>query len=181
MNGQTNRRREAGSAYLVALLALVLLSMIGLAIVLVTQTELQIGGNERVLYRTFYSSDSGIAVATAKALVVGDYMPEGGSLKVPDAVTGSAVAAVNTVALSPFFPIQEQPCNLCAINQAGEYSTKAYSAVTYAETSTASRQANSNTLGAKTIASQVGVQPWQSGINSYFAAIDPAALAKIKF
>jgi len=180
-SNRTSRNRQGGSAYIVALLALVLLSMIGLAIVLITQSELQIGGNERVVNRIFYSADSGISIATAKALVVGDYLPAGGSVKFPDAATGSSISAVNRVDLSPFFPIQEQPCNLCSINQVGEYSTKAYAAVTYAETAISTREANNQTLGSKSITAMVGVQPWQSGITSYFAATDPTQTAKIKF
>jgi|SoiMethySBSTD1v2_1073268.scaffolds.fasta_scaffold518446_2 Tfp pilus assembly protein PilX len=175
------RAREAGSAYIVALLALVLLSMIGLAIVLITQSELQIGGNERVVSRIFYSADSGVSIATAKALVVGDYLPEGATVKFPDAPGGSAINSVNRVDLSPFFPIQEQPCNLCSINQLGEYSTKSYSAVTYAETATSTREAGTTQFGSKAISAQVGVQPWQTGISSYFAATEPTQLAKIKF
>jgi hypothetical protein len=172
---------RSGSAYIVALLALVLLSMIGLAIVLITQSELQIGGNERVVSRIFYSADSGVSIAIAKALVVGDYLPAGAIVKFPDAPGGSAINSVNRVDLSPFFPIQEQPCNLCAINQQGEYASKSYSFVTYAETATSTREAGTTTFGSKAISAQVGVQPWQTGISSYFAATEPAQIAKIKF
>src|SRR5262249_14397393 len=67
------RRGEAGSAYMIVIGALAVLSTIGLALIAVTQTEFQIGGSERVNNRVFYAADSGIAVATARALVSGDY------------------------------------------------------------------------------------------------------------
>ena len=64
-----HRPAERGSAYLVALLVLVLLTIIGLSLSLITQTEMQIGANERLIERSFYVADSGISLATARTLV----------------------------------------------------------------------------------------------------------------
>ncbi|MBV8202862.1 MAG: hypothetical protein JOZ15_19775, partial [Acidobacteria bacterium] len=58
-------RGERGSAFIVALLVLVVLTIAGLALTLMTQTEMRIGANEREANRTFYASDSGIQVSTA--------------------------------------------------------------------------------------------------------------------
>jgi Tfp pilus assembly protein PilX len=58
------RRGEAGSAYLVAILALVVLTIAGLSLALITQTETQIGANEKMVERAFYAADSGIAIST---------------------------------------------------------------------------------------------------------------------
>ncbi|HKI85589.1 MAG TPA: hypothetical protein VKA53_02475, partial [Thermoanaerobaculia bacterium] len=52
---QANRRQE-GSAYIVALLALLVLSIVGLALALITQTEQEAGSNERSINRVFYSA-----------------------------------------------------------------------------------------------------------------------------
>jgi hypothetical protein len=60
------RHGERGSAYLVVLLALVVLTIIGLSLIMVTQTEVQLGSNERTINRTFYAAESGIKFAIAK-------------------------------------------------------------------------------------------------------------------
>ena len=46
--------RSEGGAYAAALLALAVLSAIGLALIDVTETEVRIGANERSVQRTFY-------------------------------------------------------------------------------------------------------------------------------
>ena len=67
---KTQIRSEAGSAYVITLLALVVLTILALSLALVTQTEVQVGSNERTVSRTFYSADSGLGVAVAEALLV---------------------------------------------------------------------------------------------------------------
>ena len=62
------RRGERGSAYLIALMALVVLTILGLSLVLVTQTEVQVGANERTVNRTFYAADTGFHLLTAEHL-----------------------------------------------------------------------------------------------------------------
>jgi hypothetical protein len=66
------RRGERGSAYIIVLLALVVLTIIGLSLVMVTQTEVQLGANERTINRTFFATDSGIAVSVARHLLEQD-------------------------------------------------------------------------------------------------------------
>jgi hypothetical protein len=181
------RRAEAGSAYMIAISALAVLTTIGLALIAVTQTELQIGASERVANRVFYAADSGIAVATARALVVGNYQSV--TYSVPDSPTASAISSTNQVAVSPFYPINDQPCNLCSINDYGEYSSQAFRNITHAVTVTANRQAVpagfpsavSISTAQKQISAMIAVQPKQSSTESYQATIDPAQLALIKF
>ena len=59
-------RAEAGSAYIITLLALVVLTILALALALVTQTEVKVGSNERVANRTFYSADTGLQIGIAE-------------------------------------------------------------------------------------------------------------------
>jgi hypothetical protein len=180
-------RGEAGSAYLIAVSALAVLSLIGLALIAVTQTEAEIGASERNTNRIFYAADSGFAVATARALVSGAYNPV--TFNVPDSVTGSSVASTNQVSVTPFYPINDQPCNLCEINDAGEYSDHGYRKINHAVTVTATRLATPlGILGATPIAtaqkkltSMVEIQPWKSSPDAYAAANDPTQLANIKF
>jgi len=180
-------RSEAGSAYLITISALAVLSLIGLALIAVTQTEVEIGASERNTNRVFYAADSGFAVATARALVSGAYTPV--VVNVPDSVTGSPVVANNQISVSPFYPINDQPCNLCEINDAGEYSDHGYRKINHAVTVTATRTATPlGILGGtpvtnaqKKLTAMVEIQPWKSSPDAYAAANDPTQLANIKF
>jgi Tfp pilus assembly protein PilX len=175
-------RRESGSAYVIALLALVVLTILGLALALVTQSELQIGSNERVVNRVFYAADSGIGVATARALVAAEYGAK--IFTILDATRTGSVALVNEVDVSPFYPIYDAPCNLCEINNAGTYANKAYRKINHAVTSRGTRRGigpGSSLLADKTITAMVEVQPQPSSTAAYRPINDPAQLAKIKF
>jgi len=55
-----HRRRERGAALVIAILVLAILTVIGIALMLVTSTESRIAANEWSLNRAFYASDSGI-------------------------------------------------------------------------------------------------------------------------
>lgn len=65
------RPAERGSAYIVALLALLVLTIGGLSVSLVTQTELQVGMNERAITRNFYAAESALNVVTGYILTEG--------------------------------------------------------------------------------------------------------------
>ncbi len=61
--------REQGSVFIVSLMVLVMLTVIGLSLALVTETEMLIGGNEQVINETFYAAETGLAVAVSQLLV----------------------------------------------------------------------------------------------------------------
>ena len=61
-----HRSSEAGSAYVITLLALVVLTILALSLALVTQTEVQVGANEKTVNRTFYAADSGLNIWLAE-------------------------------------------------------------------------------------------------------------------
>jgi Tfp pilus assembly protein PilX len=65
-------RAEAGSAYIITLLALVVLTILALALSLVTQTEVKIGSNERIVNRTFYAADTGLQIGIAEHFVASE-------------------------------------------------------------------------------------------------------------
>jgi len=177
-------RMETGSAYMIVISALAILSLIGLTLLAVTQTDVAIGSSERNANRVFYAADSGFAVATARALAIGDYAAT--TFTVPDSVSGSPISSSNQVVLSPFCPINDQPCNLCDINDAGEYSDHSYRKINHAETTTATRTAVplSNLLGPlttvaqKQLTSMFDIQPMKASTDAYAACTDPT---QIKF
>src|SRR6185295_1534443 len=60
------RRRERGAALVIAILVLAILTVIGIALMLVTSTESRIAANEWSINRAFYASDSGIRWGTVE-------------------------------------------------------------------------------------------------------------------
>ncbi len=61
-------QRERGSVFIVALMVLVMLTVIGLSLALVTETEMLIGGNEQVINETFFAAETGLAVAVTQLM-----------------------------------------------------------------------------------------------------------------
>lgn len=60
---------EQGSVFIVALLALVLLTVIGLSLALVTETEMLLGSNEKIITETFYAAETGVNVVFGQSTV----------------------------------------------------------------------------------------------------------------
>lgn len=60
------RRRERGAALVIAILVLAILTVIGIALMLITSTESRIAANEWSINRGFYASDAGIRWATVQ-------------------------------------------------------------------------------------------------------------------
>jgi len=176
--------RQKGSAYLVALLALVVLTIVGLSLALITQTENQLGSNERTLNRVFYAADSGISFSIARALVNNDTTGRTFDLEEPDNAS-RLLQIKESVDTSPFYPILEAPCNLCEINNrgTGEYSSRAYSRTTYAVASSATREssATSALMAQKALSSMVDVQPHPSSTEEFVSIDDPDQLKKVRY
>jgi hypothetical protein len=177
----TAGRAEAGSAYLIVLLALVVLTLLGLTLALMTQSELQIGANERLVQRVFYAADTGIGEATARVLVTGDYDPKTLVLRDPAGLSGpsGALTLGNKVEVSRFLPILDGPCDLCQINQGSDFS-KINHAVTATATRTGATAGVEQPLASKTLAVMIEIQPWQLSIPAR-ATDDLAELEKIRF
>ena len=64
-----HRRAEAGSAYLAILLVLVVLTILGLSLAVITQTEVLIGGSEKQATRQLFAAGSGVELAAAHEMV----------------------------------------------------------------------------------------------------------------
>ncbi|MEM8994357.1 MAG: hypothetical protein AAGF23_06140 [Acidobacteriota bacterium] len=69
------RRQERGSMFLVALAALAILTVIGLSLAMVTETEMLLGANEWVITETHFAAEAGITTAVSKLLVSHDLKP----------------------------------------------------------------------------------------------------------
>lgn len=173
---------ERGSAYIVALLALVLLTILGLSLVLITQTEVQIGANERTVSRTFYAADSGLAVATAQALGTSKYVAP--SFTINQERVGGIGNLADIVEVSPMVPLSAVTCNWCPENHGGIR----FYRVTNAVTAESARLAwsgsgpppdDATVLGQKTLSVMYEFFPVASPPTEPIS--DPVALAKVRF
>jgi hypothetical protein len=170
------RGSQAGSAYIIALMVLVVLSIIGMALALITQTEMQVGANERILQRVFYAADSGLAASTARALVEAEYASR--VYELPDADLPGI--PMNTE-VSPFLPIMSAPCNLCEINEGGQYGREPFHKINYGVTAEAVRHTGGGGQAMKVLSTLVEVQPWQLNPDALEPLDDPEQLAKLRF
>ena len=65
-NQPTKKNGERGAALVIAILVLAILTVIGIALMLITSTETRIAANEWSVNRAFYSSDAGVRWASAQ-------------------------------------------------------------------------------------------------------------------
>lgn len=187
-SARLGRARQAGSAYLLALVVLILLTVIGLSLSLTTQTEFQIGAAEGTATRVFYAADSGVEVSLARGLASADHstvtfrMTDDG-----EPLAGGSYEFVNEVETSPFLPILDTACNLCEINNAGTYSENAFRKINHAVMSEARRFGTMDAgttrklLAQKRIAGMIEIQPWKVTPSALFPIADDAQMEKIKF
>jgi hypothetical protein len=66
MSAISSSKRRRGAALVIAILALAILTVIGIALMLVTSTESKIAANEWSLNRAFYAADAGVRWARAQ-------------------------------------------------------------------------------------------------------------------
>ncbi len=191
MSAPNHNRKEQGSAYLIALLGLMVLTIVGITLASVTTTEMEIGLNERQATRAFYSAEAGIGVAIARSLVQGGQLAsQQFTLSQDRQITGvtSSVNRSYVVDVSPFFPVQVENCNWCP--DGGRFSGEAsYSRVNFAVSATSQERtwqgteetppADANVRSQKTIATMFEATPivplWES------LPTDADQLAKVKF
>ncbi len=153
-----NRCSERGSAYIVVLLVLLLLTIFGLSLVLITQTERQIGAATRDISRTFYASDSGTAAAVSYMLTTNNY--EAHAFRISEKQVGSAgVTVVDEVATSRVRPVGSRYSNLGDIASNAVFPP--YERINHQFRSTATRSRGSRELAQKRLELMIEVDPWQ--------------------
>jgi Tfp pilus assembly protein PilX len=159
-------RGERGSAFTVALLVLVVLTIGGLILTLITQTEMRIGTNERTTNRSLYATDSGIQVAAARNLWNGTTSDPVNKLTFflntttqDTGVTSPSTTFSDQVTVTPLVPLTWMPSAFGQVNQ----NTPNYLNITYVVNSTSSRVGvagtTTQTVATKTLSSMIGIQP----------------------
>jgi hypothetical protein len=110
------RPAERGSAYLFVLLAILVLTAIGLSLIAVTQTEAQIGGAEKGATRVLYAAEAGHRMQVAMGMTGTD---DKRNFELGTSTIGSA-SVTEKVGVSAMFPIAHMACPLCTQNMGGE-------------------------------------------------------------
>jgi len=169
--------RESGSAYIVTLLALVILTIVGLSLSLVSQTERELGVNEVNTQRIFYAANSGIGASTARALGVNNYNRLT-YIANKKSITGS-VEAADRVKISCFFEISASPANATELD-IGLWN------VHYALTARGERVSwepsdpddlptdgpGTKVRSTQVVAQMATVQPWETGLGNCQGPLD---------
>ncbi len=167
----TPRRAEEGSAYLVCLMVLLVVSLVGFYLAVVTQTEREISSKERTVQRIFYSADAGIAVATAKSIRHSKYeatdykVRQARELDIAGTFDSETVVRINDeVRVTPLIPVLVTACDGCEVNEGGQSFRRVNHAVRSEalRTGTATGETVSIPLARKTIVANVEAQPVQT-------------------
>jgi hypothetical protein len=161
-------RSEAGSAYIITLLALVVLTILALSVALVTQTEVQVGANEKTINRVFYAADSGLGIAAAEVLASRRYTTVTVILnRSTDPVTG--VTTADRVTILPIVPFPPVRCDWCPANDDGTPKFWKVNHMAHTttqriawDTSTPDPPANPTVLGQKTLSAMFEFEPFPS-------------------
>jgi len=148
--------RESGSAYVLTLMVLVVLSLLGLVLALITQSEVEIGANERTVNRVFYGAEAGISAAVTNLIVANGIA----GIKIESMDQGSTIYGTRTQ-VAPFLQLNAGPAELSQINQDSDYK-----AVTYGVSATAVRFGKQSStvessLGTKTLELNITVTPFE--------------------
>jgi len=117
---------ERGSAYIVVLLALVVLTIVGLSLVMVTQTEVQLGSNERTISRTFFAADSALDVASARHLLENN---DNALTYIQNVSALGGQSLADQIQLSKVTILSTAPCDFCPVNANGQLYVNANTSV----------------------------------------------------
>jgi len=166
-------RRERGSAFVVALLVLLVLTIAGLALTLMTQTEVRIGANERAANRTFYASDSGVNVASSSKFQSHNdktiTIQLNTTLQDSGASTAPPLTFADQIVVTPLYYVNHFLIFGTGMNQNRGDS---FYAVTHVVNSSslragtfASASPYTRNMAQKLVGSMIVLQPWQPDIN----------------
>ena len=71
-NSTHSSSKESGSAYILVLMVLLVLTLLGLVLAFITQSEVEVGANERTVNRVFYGAEAGVTAAVTNLLIAND-------------------------------------------------------------------------------------------------------------
>ncbi len=173
MSPHINRRRRitgrcsrhAGSAYLIVLLVLFVLTLLGLSVALVTQVEILSAGSERTLEKVFFAAESGLQLSVANAISRGDFDQTTHSRPPLHTASKAVVQVQEQVDSSPFVCVADLPCDLCSINQGRQFSRRNHLVSVNARRFGLGAGGNEVVLARKSISSMVDVEPFAASLD----------------
>ena len=107
------RRSERGTILILVLLILLAVTLLGMGLVALTETEMRLGGMEQTEVSTFYAAEAGASVANARVLD-GAFAPTTLVMKDP---APRAVEIGYSLELSRAVALTVNPCDFCAVNE----------------------------------------------------------------
>jgi hypothetical protein len=132
------RTHRRGSAFIISLLVIVVITFLGLTLSMITTTEMQLGGNDRDMQRATFSAESGLAVTAARILVRQDTLApeyavtpqpllENRPIQINEFASGtdSTPGKGSRVILSSVAPLNNGPAAYSQINNRQQYDNKA--------------------------------------------------------
>ena len=146
--------REAGSAYILTLIVLLVLTLLGLVLALITQSEVEVGANERTINRVFYCAEAGISASMANFLYNNSRAANTFTYMDP----GSTIFGTH-VAVEPMRQINVGPCNLCEVNQNNDFFTITHQVDALATRFGVDGDGNETVLARKGLELMVSIQP----------------------
>ncbi len=179
----TRRRAHSrGSAFVIVLIALVVLSILGIALASITQTEMLIGGNERTTARSFYTGDTGLKLLWTRFMVMNSR--DAKTWVIPGTVaTVGTVTFRDQVGTTPLIPVLIAPCQLCEVQNETEYA-KAPKRVVFVDNARGQRAgitgSATEVMNEKRFLESIDVQP-NDNVNSLsdYGSFDPACAGAI--
>lgn len=119
MKDISDRTHQRGNAYLVTVMVMVIVTLLGLSLGAVTQTEMLIGSRQKTNQTVFYAAEAGVNLALARFMVQGETKPALISWTVPPAYS-TGIPLQSEIHLAPVLPITMPVCNLCEGSESTE-------------------------------------------------------------
>ncbi len=148
---------QEGSAYIVTLLVLFVLTALGLSLTLITGNESIMGSQERTIQRTFYAADSGLSLSLAAVMSRNSCESRCVYLQDDDPDLFNASGMIDQLEVSKTSALGDQASNLSQINDSEFRNVKYYVA------SRATRVAPGDDdipVGQRTLSQMFALDPW---------------------
>jgi Tfp pilus assembly protein PilX len=159
-NKVRNSSRENGSAYILVLMVLLVLTLLGLVLAFITQSEVEVGANERTVNRVFYGAEAGVTAAVTNLLIANDRSAQDLTFMDPGSTTLGT-----RVQIPAMVEINAGPCNLCEINQGTDYKAITHDVVVTATRFGVDSGGAKTTLATKNLELMVEFQPFKDVLN----------------
>ena len=157
-------RGQTGIAYVAVLLVLATLTILGLSLVLVTQSEVLSGFQERTMERVFYAAESGLQLPVANALAEGNFDATVHEREQSILEADRLAEVKERVESSRMLCLVEAPCNLCSINQGRSYTRRNHALAANAARIGVAADSSEVRVARKALSQMVDVEPFDGGI-----------------